>query len=362
MWDFLDYTFLNNSVRIYLIEIGTIILAILLKRFLSKYIARLICKALDRAGKKIDKNVFINLVIAPLEWFLLILVIIIALDKLTYPDVLKFELYHIPSIQIAESISISILIVVFFWLLLRLIDFIAYILEQKANLTEDQSDNQLIVFFKDFFKIILILIGFLMVLKFAFKYNIGTLLTGLSLVGAAIALATRESLENLIASFIIFFDKPFTTGDFVKVLNVTGTVERIGLRSTRIRTTQKTYITVPNKQMVDSVLDNQTLRTQLYGTFVLDFDSNNSHEQITGLLEGIREILKAEAIVENFNVTLPEINHTIYLVQAEYFVTPVETTLFLELKERINLAVIKLLEDKQILLSSGATVQPIRNR
>jgi MscS family membrane protein len=53
--------------------------------------------------------------------------------------------------------------------------------------------------------------------------------------------AAKESLENLIASFIIFFDKPFITGDLLKVNNVTGRVEKIGLRSTRIRTTDKTF-------------------------------------------------------------------------------------------------------------------------
>ena len=96
--------------------------------------------------------------------------------------------------------------------------------------------------------------------RFVLNFNISNLITGLSIITAAVALATRESLENLIASFIIFFDKPFTMGDLVKVENITGNVERIGLRSTRIRTDQKTFITVPNKKMVDSILDNLSLR------------------------------------------------------------------------------------------------------
>jgi MscS family membrane protein len=111
-------------------------------------------------------------------------------------------------------------------------------------------------------KVIISIIGVLFILKAAFNQNIGSLLTGLSIVGAAMALAAKESLENLIASFIIFFDKPFFTGDTLKVNNVSGTVEKIGLRSTRIRTTEKTLVTVPNKQMVDSVVDNMSMRTQ----------------------------------------------------------------------------------------------------
>ena len=106
------------------------------------------------------------------------------------------------------------------------------------------------------------------------------MLTGLSIVGAAVALALRESLENLIASFIIFFDKPFTLGDLVKVQNITGNVEKIGLRSTRIRTDQKTYITVPNKQMVDSILDNLSLRTQLKGELRLQVALSTSSSDL----------------------------------------------------------------------------------
>jgi len=154
------------------------------------------------------------------------------------------------------------LISTFTSLLIRAIDFAAILLEQRAGQSPDQSDNQLIVFFKDFFKVLIIIISLLVIIRFAFGWNIGSLLTGLSIVGAAIALALKESLENLIASFIIFFDKPFATGDLVKVNAITGTVEKIGLRSTRIRTEQKTFVTVPNKQMVDSVLDNFSLRTQ----------------------------------------------------------------------------------------------------
>ena len=122
-----------------------------------------------------------------------------------------------------------------------------------------------------------------MIFKFSFGLKIGNLLTGLSLVGAAIALALRESLENLIASFIIFFDKPFSMGDSVKVHTFTGTVEKIGLRSTRIRTDQKTFITVPNKQMVDSIIDNLSLRTQRKGELRLEIGLSTSSANLRSI-------------------------------------------------------------------------------
>lgn len=254
MNEWLDKIWLDNPVRHYLVVILVILFVLALKKFISRYLAGLLYRVVHSVWKDVDKRSFINLVVRPLGNFLLILVAIISLHKLRFPAELDVDVYRFTVGQLLRGLGTIILIVAFIGLLLRMIDFIAIILEKRANLTPDQSDNQLIVFFKDFFKVMLVIVGIMLVIKFAFEMNIGSLLTGLSIVGAAIALALRESLENLIASFIIFFDKPFTTGDLVKVQNVTGSVEKIGLRSTRIRTDQKTFVTVPNKGPVSTMV------------------------------------------------------------------------------------------------------------
>jgi len=236
MKSFFNLTFLDNNLKSYLAVIAVILLTIIIKKLISKYCAGILYKMVGKAGKSIDKQHFFDLVIQPLELFVLLFIAFVSIDKLNFPSVLEFKIFKITSREIIDSIANGLLVISFIWLCIRLIDFTAMVLEEKANGLKDASDNQLIVFFKDFLKVILIIIGILLVLHFCFHRNIGNLLTGLSIVGAAIALATRESLENLIASFIIFFDEPFTTGDTVKVQQFTGTVEKIGLRSTRIRT------------------------------------------------------------------------------------------------------------------------------
>ena len=270
MNDFFERIWLDNPIKNYFLVAGTILFVLLLKKFISRYLAGLLFKVVSKIWKGVDKRSFTSLLIQPLGFFLIILVSIIALHKLHFPALLNIEIYEYSVRQIIHCIGTIVLIVSFIWLLLRIIDFITTILERKADLTLHQSDNQLIVFFRDFFKVVISIVGAMMVLNYAFDLNVGSLITGLSIVGAGIALALRESLENLIASFIIFFDKPFTTGDPVKVQQVTGTVEKIGLRSTRIRTDQKTLLSVPNKQMVDSMLDNLSLRTQRKGELRLE--------------------------------------------------------------------------------------------
>ncbi len=353
MRNFLQTEFYHNTVTCYLSVLLFILLAVLFKRYISKYFVSLLYKIISKTGKKLNKLAFIELLLEPLENFLLLFVSFVALDKITFPKELDVLIYRVTLFQVIDSATSCALIITFIWLCLRAIDFIAIILEENAAKTNDQSESQLIIFFKDFFKMILVIIGFLLVLRFGFNKDIGNLVTGLSIVGAAIALATKESLENLIASFIIFFDKPFTIGDTVKVNNLTGMIERIGLRSTRIRTEEKTYISVPNKQMVDSIVDNLSLRT--FRKVILHFEISLSTKatQLQELINGIKDILDKDLNIKNASVFLKETGKNAHIIEGEYYTEMIQTLEeFTKLREQVYLDVIILMEKKDIVLAA----------
>lgn len=88
--------------------------------------------------------------------------------------------------------------------------------------------------------------------------NVTAALAGISVVGIAVGLAAQDSLSNMIAGFLIFWDKPFLVGDYLTVMNQYGRVAEITMRSTRIRTQQNTYVVIPNKHIIDSVVVNHT--------------------------------------------------------------------------------------------------------
>jgi MscS family membrane protein len=354
MNEFLDEIWLDNTIRMYGITLAVIVFVLLVRRYFAELVARLIFQVVRSIWKDVDQKSFTTLVIRPLGSFLVILVAIITLHKLNFPAALDVDIYRITLKEFIHISATIVLIIAFIRLLLRMIDFIAMILHIRADRTHDTTDNQLIVFFKDFFKVIFSIIGLLMILKFAFGFQISNLLTGLSIVGAAIALALRESLENLIASFIIFFDKPFTMGDVVKVHTFTGTVERIGLRSTRIRTDQKTYITVPNKQMVDSILDNLSQRTQRKAELRLEPGLDSSREQLERLIAGLRQLLQRPE-VETHTVLLNDITSQGYQVLVEYYTGPITMAEFNSIKEEVNFSVLRLLEETGIQLSGAST-------
>jgi MscS family membrane protein len=349
----LQQEFLSNTIGSYLWVMASILLALFCKRLVSKYFATLLYRIIGKRSDSIRKKSFLELVVQPLDVFLVLLVSLIAVDKLSFPKALDFNIYHITFKQLLDSTGNATLIIVFIWLCIRVIEFIAIVLEEKANRTADTSDNQLIVFFKDFFKVILVIIGILLIFRFAFYKDVSNLLTGLSIMGAAIALATRESMENLIASFILFFDKPFMMGDLVKGNTFSGYIEKIGLRSTRIRTLEKTYITVPNKQMVDTIIDNISLRTQRKAEIRLELSLRATSAELISFLDSIRQMIRDNKEIENYSVFLSDTGKNAHMIYIDFFAgMQMSFDEFNSLRETINLSIIKKLEEAHMELAS----------
>ncbi|MBP6431390.1 MAG: mechanosensitive ion channel [Ferruginibacter sp.] len=350
--DFLNNIVWDNTLKSYFIVLAFILACFILKRYFSRYIASVLFNLIYRIWKNLDKKSFIDLVVEPLEWFLVILVSVFSIDKLNFPQALEYKIYGYGTQQFFEKIGVGIIIISFAFLLLRIIDFIALVLVQKAAITDNKEDDQLVVFLRDFLKIIVGIICFLLVLKACFNQPVGTFLTSLSIVGAAIALAAKESLENLIASFIIFFDKPFVTGDTVKINAVIGAVEKIGLRSTRIRTTDKTLVTVPNKQMVDSIVDNWSMRTNRRTEIKLDLAINTPNTDIQNIIKKINQKLSTDtASITSFDVYFFEVTKSANTIVVEYYTNPIPQNTFIQLKETYNFFVKQLLDDNKIKMS-----------
>ena len=354
MNDFWNYVVLGNSLKSYIIVAATILFVVALKRFISRLIGRLLFRFIRQMDRALDKSDFLNLVVGPIGTFLVVFVSITSIEKLHFPAGLDFDIYEIKSKTIIQALAIIIIITSFIWLLMRLVDFVALVLRKKARTGQIPRDNQMIVFIRDFLKAIIGIIGILLILHSAFSVDVTNILASLGLAGAALALAAKESIENLIASFIIFFDKPFTAGDVLKVNNISGTVEKIGLRSTRIRTDQKTYVTVPNKQMVDSIVDNLTLRTQRKGELRLELSLSTPSARLDELVNGVKNILKKEK-VENSTAFLNDITGTAFLVNADYFTSPITQDEFNAIKQQVNLDVLNLLEKMQIGIAGAST-------
>jgi len=348
----IDQTILSNSLRSYLLVAAILLVTLLIKRLISRFFASLIYTWVDKKNHSDLRKNHVHRLIVPIEQFLIFLVAIIAIYELKFPEAWDLKLFKLSLQQFLDSGVKFMFIVLMIRVGLRTLEFISIILENKSRLTKDLSDDQLVLFFRDFFKVIIYIIGVLLVLRYVFNESIGNLVTSLSLVGAAVALSTRESLENIIASFIIFFDKPFTVGDLVKVSGFTGTIEKIGLRSTRIRTQDKTYISVPNKQMVDSIVDNFSLRSERKIDMDLQLSVTTSAKALADFANHMRTILKAEIELNSFQVFIAESGKQYHVLHVECLVNmEMDMDAFQMVRERLNLAAIEYANTHQIQFS-----------
>ena len=337
----LEQHFLSNPLRSYLPILGILLVTLIIKRWVSRFFASLIYTWIDKKNHSDLRKTHVHRLVVPIERFLIFLVAIAAFYELKFPAAWNLHVYKISLQQGMESAVKLTFVILFIRVCLRTLEFIAIILEEKAKLSKDQTDDQLILFFRDFFKVILYIIGVLLILRYVFNENIGNLVTSLSIVGAAVALSMRESLENIIASFIIFFDKPFTVGDQVKVNNFTGTIEKIGLRSTRIRTESKTYISVPNKQMVDTIVDNISLRTERKIEMDLQLSVATSAENLAKFAQFLRDTTSAHQEILSATVFVAESGKQFHTLHVECLVSlAIDIVQFQSLREELNLAAI----------------------
>ena len=241
---------------------------------------------------------------------------------------------------ISKTFNLLLLIIIF-WIINRAIDFIGFKLKNRASETESKVDDQLIPFAVDMAKVITVILGVVMILGNVFNVNITALVTGLGIGGVAFALASKESLENLLGSFTIFFDKPFTVGDIVTLGGVTGVVEKVGFRSTRIRTFDKSIVTVPNKNIISSELDNLGARPVRRVKFNIGLTYNASVNNIKAIVNDIQELIDKHPETNNEGkVRFLNFGASSLDIMVLYYVNSPDWEVLIDTQEKINYSII----------------------
>uniref|UniRef100_UPI001F567DF0 mechanosensitive ion channel family protein n=1 Tax=Anaeromyxobacter terrae TaxID=2925406 RepID=UPI001F567DF0 len=141
-------------------------------------------------------------------------------------------------------------------------------------------------------KAVLLALGVVAVMN-ELGFQVASLLAGLGIGGIALALAAQKTVENLFGSLSIGVDQPFRTGDFVKVEDVLGTVENIGMRSTRIRTLDRTIVTIPNGKLADLRTETFAPRDRIRLLANLGLVYSTTAAQLREVLAGIEGLLRA---------------------------------------------------------------------
>ncbi|REJ80028.1 MAG: mechanosensitive ion channel family protein [Bacteroidetes bacterium] len=344
MKEYLHKTFLGNTLEDYLWFAGILIFGLILKKFLAKILSRILYRLFRNYGKTIGVEKFIELLHKPFGFLILVVLIYLAFDRLTFPAGWELDPGNVFGVRyILHQIFQGAIIVAFTWLILRVVDFIGLVLSARAALTESKLDDQLVPFAKEAVKILIAGFGFMIMLATVFDLNVVSLVTGLGIGGLAFALAAKETLENLLGSFTIFLDKPFVVGDMVKVGNIEGRVESIGFRSTRIRSLDRMLVTVPNKKMVDFELNNDTERTVRRARFNVGLIYSTTEKQIRDIVSEISALLDTHPLLEPKRVVrFNQFGQSSLDILIIYLARTPELEDFLRVQEEINFKIMEI--------------------
>jgi MscS family membrane protein len=180
--------------------------------------------------------------------------------------------------------------VVFYWALFRLVDVGFHVLSESMW-ARSGSSRSLIPLGSRVAKVGIFAIAAVAVLSYL-GYPVASLVAGLGIGGLALALAAQKTVENLFGAFSIGVDQPFRVGDFVKIDDFLATVERIGLRSTRFRTLDRTLVTIPNGQLADSRIESYSARDRMRLWTMVGIEYGSTESQVREVLEGFKRVLR----------------------------------------------------------------------
>ena len=343
MYESLNIKYSDNPLREYLLCFVILLLGFILKRLF----ANIISKQTFRIFKGITNNLFydkfLELIRTPFEQLLSLIIIYAAFNRLNFPanwEIASIEKFGLR--WVIEAVFEIALIVVITKLTLKAVDFIAYVLTESDN---ENLNLDLIRFVKELSKIVLIIISIFVTLRLAFEVNIVALIASLGIGGLAIALAAQDTIANLFGSFIIYLDKPFKVGDQIEISDVKGIVERVGFRTTRVRTYDRSLVTVPNKKMVDSTLNNISLSEERRVKFLLQLTYESKSKDILNIISEIKNtIANNQDTSDEMNVNFTEFDTSSLSILVIYFVKSNLYEKKIEVKQQINMAIMDIIE------------------
>ena len=225
----------------------------------------------------------------------------------------------------------------------RLVDiFMAHLME-RARRTPSRSDDVLVPLLRKSIKVVVIAFGFVFV---ADNLNVGisSLLAGLGLGGLALALAAQDTVKNLFGSITVLLDRPFQVDDAVIIGSVEGTVEEVGLRSTRIRTAGDSMITVPNANLISTNVENLGARRWRRWLTRIRVGYDTPPETIEAFCEGIRELIRQQEDTrkEGFDVCANEFGPSAIEIVLSVFFRSTTSSAELAARHQLLLGIVRL--------------------
>jgi MscS family membrane protein len=248
--------------------------------------------------------------------------------------------------QLYAVIRVAFLICGGVWLLLLLNDFGERYARQRIHVSHLGESIALLRLARRVADVLVICAGGIAALAYL-GIDATAALAGLGIGGIAVALAAQKTLENVIGGFSLVFDKAVRVGDFLKLGDVFGTVDRVGLRSTRIRTLDRTILSVPNGQIATANIETISDRDKFWFRHVISVRYATTPEQIRQIVTRVRELLLGQTGVELDSVRARffRVGPSSLDIEIVAYIFAVDWSAFLEVQEGLLLRIMEIVDE-----------------
>lgn len=242
---------------------------------------------------KLD-DILLRLLEGPIKVVVFVVLLHIGFRIFAWPDFI--EDYVSRGLQIIVAVSIT-------YLALKIVDLLLNYWRQRASSAEDRAlADHLLPFISNAAKIFIVIVAALLTLE-TLGVKITGLIASLSVGGLAIGLAAQDTLANLFGAVSVFVDKPFRVGDYIRLDQVEGRVEVIGMRSTRVRTPDGHLVAIPNKTVGNAVITNIAKRPTIRTVMNIGLTYDTSAERMKRALAILQDIYGADPMTKEVAIT-----------------------------------------------------------
>lgn len=322
----LETVFFGNTVLAYLEGLGLFLAAFIVFGIIQKVVVARLAALAKKSTTDID-DAAVRIVKSIKPGFYAYIAVFLGYQRLVFPEIVDQATKGFLIILIAYQVVIALQVL------------IEYLIERWKR-GDDASTKAAYDFLGGIFKVILWVLALMFILS-NFGINITTLIAGLGIGGIAIAFALQQILGDLFSSFAIYFDKPFGVGDTIQVGDFIGTVEKVGIKTTRIRSVSGEEVVFANQELTSARIQNYGRMEERRTVFQFGILYETSVDKVKAVPEMVREVFENIDNIRLERVHFRSFGDSALVFEVTYFTLSSDYNLSLDIQEDINLGLLE---------------------
>jgi len=331
--------FYDNSLQAWLTAALTAAVLFFIFALSRRLLLARLAELTARTDRRIDEIVT-AIIRATRIWALLVISILIGADSLTLPPKGDRVLGNLAVLVLLWQTAL--------WGGAAIVTWAKHRLQRQTTDTADHASVAMIKAMSVGAHVIIWVLVVITALEYVFDVHITAVVMSLGVGGIALALAVQNILGDILAALAIVFDKPFDVGDSIGVDTISGTVEHIGLKTTRIRATSGEQVIIGNADLLKSRLRNYRRMTQRRVAFNLDVTYDTTPETLSKLPAAVEQIISAQSPVRFDRCHVASFGDSAIRLETVYYVLDPDYKRYMDIQQAINLDVLRRFTAEQV--------------